>query len=74
MYVFVFHAQVSIPIICTFWGYSFCQYYNTYTLGKQTQSADKLPPGWLNWWLPSTLYIHVHVLSYVHKYKYYNMI
>ena len=40
IFMYVFHAQVSIPIICTLWGYPFCQYYNTYTLRKQTQSAD----------------------------------
>lgn len=40
IFIYIFHTQVSISIIFTFWGYSFCQYYNTYTLGKQTQSAD----------------------------------
>jgi hypothetical protein len=35
IFIYVFHAQVSIPIICTLWGYPFCQYYNTYTLRKQ---------------------------------------
>lgn len=64
VFMYVFHAQVSIPIICTFWGYS-CQYYYTYnyTLCKQEQSADNSyhQDDWID-----DYQVHcIHVLSYV---------